>query len=263
MGQIYCKRYMRTAIAMTGRREAVFTRLRCKEWKCDACAKINAAEWRNHLSSRLPDVSDTWYLVTLTANGETRGHIESFESIRDNIDRLIKRVKRVFGDVEYARVYEKHPQSEAIHAHMIVSGLTPYVQNGYSVKHQAMAIGVLNRRSRWGCWAVKTWFKKVCPQCGMGFQIDVQKVPVEIAVRYLTKYMTKSLQNLNIRNLRHVQVTRGIGSPENAGNDLLWETMAYITAYSTPPGTVVTDVNTGKTIDNNFWEVKNFYPDED
>lgn len=260
---MFCKRYQRTAIAKTGAKTAIFTRLRCGEWDCEACAKINAAEWKEHLNARLPDVSQVWYLVTITARGDTRGFIESFTSIRNGIDRLIKRIKVIWGAIEYVRVYEKHPRSNAVHAHMIMSGLTPFVQNGFTVKHRPQTINVINRKSRWGCWAVKTWFKKTCPQLGMGQQIDVQEIPVSIAVRYVTKYLTKALQSLKIKGLRHVQVSKGIGSPKTPENDLEWQTQAYITADTVGHKTVIEDINTGKIIDgDNFWEHTNFYPDD-
>lgn len=260
---MFCKRYIRTAIAMTGTKTAVFTRLRCGEWDCEACSKMNASEWRKHLNERLPDVSPEWYLITITARGDTRGHLESFTSIRNGIDALVKRIKRVFGKIEYVRVYEKHPQSVAVHAHIIMSGLSPYVAVGHSAKHRPMAIGVLKREHRNGVWAVKTWFKKVCPQLGMGQQIDVQMVPVLIAVRYVTKYLTKALQSLKIRGLRHVQVTRGIGSPKTPENGLEWQTQAYIVPSTVGPKTVIADINTGKILDgDNFWEHTSFYPDD-
>jgi hypothetical protein len=260
---MFCKKYLKVAHAMTDHREAVFSRLRCKQWDCDACSKINAQIWRDHLNARLPEISQTWYLITITARGDTRGHIESFTSIRDNLDRLLKRIRVIWGDIEYVRVYEKHPDSEAVHAHMIMCGLTPFVQNGFTVKHRPQTINVINRKSRHGCWAVKTWFKFACNECGMGFMIDVKEIPVLVAVRYVTKYLTKDLQGLKIRGLRHVQVSDGIGGPEKAGKDLNWVVGAYITAYSTPAGTKMTDLNTGKIIDNDFWEANSFYPNDD
>ena len=261
----YCKRYSKVAYATTGPKGAVFTRLRCKQWTCDFCAAKNASIWRMHLKEKLPEISDTWYLVTLTAPEDKRGRLESLESIRSGIDALIKRIRRVWGnDIEYVRVYEKHPSSNAIHAHMVMSGITDFVQNGFSVKHRPMSIGVINRKSRHGVWAVKSWFKINCRSLGMGYMADVQKIMDNVigVMWYVTKYLTKDLQGIDVPYLRHVQTTRGIGAPgfkEGHG----WNVAMFIEARMFPPNARITDLNTGEIIDNNYWERHGYYPIED
>lgn len=260
----YCTKYIKCAYHVTGHREAVFTRLRCKMWACDYCSKKNASIWRAFLNQRLPDISSEWWLVTLTASSLTRGALESLTNIRDNLERLYKRIKAVFGSIEFVRVYERHPSSLAIHAHLIMSGLAPYVANGFSVKHRPMAIGVSSRAARCGYWSVRTWFKKVCQECGMGYIVDVKLLTGEVsfAVWYVTKYLTKSQQDLHVPYLRHVQTSGGIGGPKTEKQE--WKTCAYITSEMFQAGTRVIDLNTGFVVDNNFWEEKGntFYPKE-
>jgi len=258
-----CKNYLKIAHTSIGHKEALITRLRCKQWTCDACARKNASIWRFWLVKRLPEVSDEWWLMTLTSPGGIRGHEESLEQIRKNIDRLIKRMGRVFGKVEYVRVFEKHKTSEAVHAHFILTGITPYVVVGYSVKFQPVAYGVMSRSGRTGFWAVRTWLKKVCQEIGMGKIADVRKIVGDTAkaAYYITKYLTKDMQGIHIAYLRHVQVTRAIGKPK-IDDEYDWQPASYITTYTFEPGTRVTDINTGFIIDNNYWEVKGFYPDE-
>lgn len=259
----FCKKYMKVAWNVTGHRTAVFTRLRCKQWSCEFCATRNAWLWREHLKQRLPEISGEWWLITFTANENTRTRAQSMANIRDHLDRLFKRVRRVFGAIEYVRVYERHPTSEAVHAHLIMSGIAPYVALGYSAKLKPMAIGVLNRNARNGIWSVKTWFKINARECKMGYMVDVQLIDgePERAIWYVTKYLTKSLQDLHEKGLRHVQTTKGIGSPE-LEKQSGWETGAYITTYTFEAGTKVIDLNTGFVIDNDFWEIKGFYPDD-
>lgn len=260
-----CKKYIKVAYAIVGHKEALFTRLRCGMWKCDFCAEKNANEWRYWLMKKIPEISPSWWLITLTANEKTRTMLQSFNNLRSNIDRLIKRIRRVFGlPIEYVRVYERHPTSEAIHVHMIMHGLTPYVAVGCSAKHQPMAIGVLTRGSRAGYWTVRTWFKNVCREFGMGYMADVQHIKNDAlkAVWYVCKYLTKAQQDIDLPYLRHVQVTDGIGSPKY-DKSYDWTPVSYITARTFPePNTRITDIDTGEIIDNSYWENKGFYPDE-
>lgn len=241
------------------------TRLRCKQWTCDYCALKNANTWKYWLIKRLPEVSSEWWLVTITAHRNTRSQALSLANIRTKIDTLIKRVKRVFGDdIEYVRVFEKHPTSEAIHAHIIMSGLEPYVVRGCSSKLRPMAIGTSTRHGHVGTWSVKTWFKKTCQELGMGMMADVQLINDEPAraAHYVCKYLTKDQQAFHVAHLRHVQVTQGIGKPQFDA-EYTWQPASYITTYTFPEGgTKVTDIDTGFVIDNNYWERKGFYPDD-
>lgn len=259
-----CLKYIRVAFASTGHKEAVFTRLRCKQWTCPACARMNASLWRNWLLKRLPEVSDDWFLITLTANENTRTRDLSMDNLRIHLDAFFKRVKRVFGAIEYARVYEPHPTSDAVHVHIIIAGLAPYVAVGQSVKLRPMAIGVLNRSGRNGVWSLKTWVKINARELKMGYIADAKRLTgdVRFVALYITKYLTKDQGSLHVKGLRHVQVTSGIGSPTNKGNDLDWSTASYIVATMFDPNTAITDLNTGRVINNDYWEEKGFYPDE-
>lgn len=259
-----CKLYRKVAFSHTGPKEAIFTRLRCKQWSCPFCAKKNASIWRAFLKEKLPSVSDEWWLVTFTAHPNLRTKELSLANIRDNFDTMLKRIKRVFGKVEYVRTYEKHPTSQALHMHVIMSGLSPYVAIGYSVKLQPVAYAVLKRTGRNGVWAVRTWFKKIAQEVHMGYICDVRPLEGDIsrAVWYVTKYLTKEQQNINVKGLRHVQTTRLIGSPQSAG-DKIWSVAPYIVPTMFAPNTSVVDLNTGEVIDNNYWEQHSFYPYED
>lgn len=186
------------------------------------------------------------------------------DNIRSVLDTFFKRVKRVFGEIEYVRVYEKHPTSQAIHCHVIICGLAPYVAMGVSSKMRPMAIAVLRRNSRNGVWTVKTWVKKTANELGMGYIADIKRLEgsPEQAAFYVTKYLTKAQEELHVKGLRHVQVTKGIGSPPKV-EDNAWQTAVYIVAKMFAPNTSISDINTGKVIDNNYWEEHSFYPYED
>lgn len=259
-----CKLYKRVAYAHTGHKEAIFTRLRCKQWSCEYCAKKNASIWRAHLKQRLPEISEEWYLVTFTAHSKTRSKQASLENLRGNLDILFKRVKRVFGCISYVRTFEKHPTSNALHAHYIVSGLAPFVALGCSSKLQPCAIGILSRPYRDGIWSLQTWFAETCFDVGIGYIVDVRMIEgdVERAIWYVTKYLTKEQQGINVKGLRHVQTTRDIGSPKG-DKELEWHTASYIVSHTFAPNTKIEDLNTGRIIDNSYWEIHDVYPWDD
>lgn len=261
-----CKRYLKVAYAVTGHKSAVVTRLRCKQWACEYCAEKNARIWQYWLVKRLPEISPDWFLITLTANENTRTTLASLENLRNGIDALIKRMKRVWGDdIEYVRVFEKHPTSQAIHVHIIMTGITPYVVHGCSVKLRPMAIGVTNRTGHRGTWSLTTWLKINARALKMGYIAHSKQLEGDpkTAAFYLTKYLTKDMQAIDVPYLRHVQVTKGIGSPQFE-KTYDWVPVSYITARTfDEPNTQVKDIDTGEIIDNRYWEVYSFYPQSD
>jgi len=259
----FCPNYRKVAFSIDGPKEAAMTRLRCKQWSCEFCRQENAKIWYMFLKDKLPKVSDTWYLVTLTAHESERTTHESLANIRTHIDALIKRAKRVFGDLEYVRVYERHPSSQAIHSHFIMAGLSPYVAIGCSVKLQPMAIGVLSRHRREGVWSVKSWFKITARSLKMGYMADVQIIvgSIEDVIRYVVKYLFKD-QGIDIPYLRHVQTTKGIGSPQFE-SDKLWQAALYLEARMFPANTQIKDLNLGVIIDNDYWEHDRLYPKDE
>lgn len=260
----HCKLYKKVAFSHTGEKLAIFTRLRCKQWSCPDCAKKNAWIWKEYLKEKLPNVSDNWWIVTLTAHPNTTTEQGSIDNLRRNIERLIKRAKRVFGKLDYCRTFERHPTSRRIHAHFIIAGLSPFVVFSINRKHKRIATASQIRTSRVGTWSVRTWFKKVAQECKIGQICDVQHIAndLNLAIRYICKYLTKSQQDLNTKGLRHVQTTRNIGSPHSEG-DKIWQTASYITARHFEPNTQIKDLNTGRTIDNDYWEKHSFYPYDD
>lgn len=259
-----CKLYKKVAFAHTGPKEAIFTRLRCKQWSCPSCAIKNASIWRAFLKERLPDVSKTWWLLTLTAHPNTTTAQSSLNNIRQNIERLLKRAKRVFGALSYVRTFERHPTSARIHAHFIVSGLQPFVERGHSRKGVETFRGVSSRDRKRGIWAVKTWFKINAQECQIGMICDVRLIAGDVvsAVLYVCKYLTKALQDLDCKGLRHVQTSRDIGSPKT-DTEHIWSTAAFITARMFEANAKIVDLQTGEIIDNNHWEKHSFYPHED
>jgi len=259
----FCPRFVNCAYTHVDKHSALFTRLRCKQWSCDFCAQKNQSIWAAFLIDKLPEVADEWWLVTLTAHSKLRTAELSLKNIRDNIDRLMKRVKRVFGDVQYVRVYEKHPTSEARHAHFIMCGLSPFVATGCSVKLKPMALAITQRSGKTGAWSLKTWFKKVAQECSLGYMVDVSGTISHTGkvVSYVVKYLTKSQQDLTEKGLRHVQTSRKIGAPKTT-SDYTWKVVSFVTALDFLPGQTLTDLQTARAVDADYWGEMDVYPPE-
>lgn len=259
----FCPRFVNCAYTHVDKHTALFTRLRCKQWSCEFCAQKNQSIWAAFLIDRLPEVADTWWLVTLTAHSKLRTAELSLKNIRDNIDRLMKRVKRVFGEVQYVRVYEKHPTSEARHAHLVLSGLSPYVVPGCSVKLRPCFLAVEERSGTRGTWSVKTWFKKNAQECNLGYMVDISQAISHTGkvVSYVVKYLTKSQQDLSEKGLRHVQTSRKIGSPKS-DTEYSWKVVSFVTARDFTSAQVVTDLQSGQAIPDDYWNEQDVYPPE-
>lgn len=245
-----------------GRKDTVlFTRLRCKMWDCDYCAAKNQAIWRAFLYSKMPEISDNWWFMTLTAHSRMREQQASYKNLQHGIDVMMKRMRRVFGEIDYVRVFEKHPTSEALHAHLCISNLTPFVVGG---AHKNLAYGYLAITARGkgdGSWSLKTFVKKTAQECRIGYMADCQSLNDNYAVHYATKYLTKAAQEIEIKGIRHVQTTRNIGAPSSESNRI-WKVGSYVTARDFKAGETLLDMQTGETIPPEYWSEFDVYPPE-
>jgi len=263
-----CKRYKKVAWAKTAPKEGLFTRLRCKQWGCPDCADMNRVMWQKFLMEKLPQIADEWWMITLTAHSDTRTPWSSATNIRIHLDALFKRMRRIWPDFQYARIYEKHPTSQAVHCHIIACGLSPFVQKYLTKKKRPAFRPVWERSGKKGTWTIKTWMKKSAQDLGMGYMADVSpprdatEHAIFYAVKKITDYTTKQAQDLHVPGLRHVQTSRKIGSPKSEGG-LDWTVGSYLSPRSFEAGSRVTDLNTGFMIDNNFWEIHGHYPWDD
>lgn len=258
----FCTHYPLCAYARVSAHRVLFTRLRCGQWSCEYCALKNRDIWRAHLLDTLPRISDHWWFITLTAHEHLRSATASLKNIRENLDKLFKRLRRIFKHVHYVRVYEKHPTSEARHAHLVACGLSPFIARDVSRTKAITFTPLLERQAHRGTWSIRTWFKKTARECGMGYQVDCQKIDNPGAsIGYVTKYLTKSFQDLHEKGLRHVQTSREIGNPKTEVV-YSWKVVSFVTARDFLPGDVVCDCQTGEVIDSAYFEEHDFYPIE-
>lgn len=191
-------------------------RLRCKSWQCEYCSKKNRELWRSHLKKRIGKIGGSWWFITLTAHEQNRSPGTSLSNLRSNLDRLFKRIKRVWGRVDYVRVYETH-ETGAFHAHMVVQGLSARVQRYVAANGQEYfrPTDIQRGHGNWGC---QTWFRRNARQIGMGYMVDAKMVQtIPEVVNYITKYMTKDAQAFYVKGLRRIQTSQRIGAANPRG----------------------------------------------
>jgi len=256
----FCPKFNFIVWKQQSQNSIVMTRLRCKSWQCDHCAKINRDMWRSHLKKRISKLGGDWWFITLTAHENIRTPAGSLDNIRKNLDRLFKRVKRVWGKIEYVRVYEKHIKG-AFHVHIIMSGLSARVRRFYARNRQVHYKPVDTETGK-GTWGVQTWFKRNCREIGLGYM--VQAVWLESTtktVNYICKYLTKACQDFYERYLRRIQTSQGIGSPFERGSGD-WNVVTSI--WRGMLGDCeLTDLNLKMTIPKSYWHDNIVYPKRD
>lgn len=254
----FCSFFSLVVFKETTPEVVVMQRLRCKSWSCPHCAKVNRQNWSQHLSRRLPRVAPDWWFVTLTAHENTRTPENSLNNIRSSIDRLFKRLRRIFEHVEYVRVFEVHKKG-AFHAHLAISGLSDRVQrhtarNGvqfYRPTDQVKGVGNLS---------IRTWFRKTCRSLGMGYMVDVQRVGnLRDVVRYIVKYLTKEAQSFTCKNLRRVQTSQRIGGLSSYGSGG-WQVKARVFRTDVPNGGRVWDADRRTFVPDDYWRDNLTYP---
>lgn len=243
----FCVRYARVAWSHQPDNLCLFTRLRCKQWDCEYCAKKNRQIWHAFLSGQLPIVADNWWMITLTAHSRMRSKEASYKNLQRGIDIIMKRIRRIWADIDYVRVFEKHPTSDALHAHLLVSNLTAFVVPGCNKNLQRTFCGALVRAGHTGVWSVRTWLKKTAQECQIGYQAEVEECRDEYAIWYVTKYLSKAGQQIDVKGLRHVSTSRRVGSPQ-VESVHRWEVGNFITPMDVSKNEKLLDLQTGDRI---------------
>lgn len=203
----------------------VLARVRCKQWSCPHCAEINRHMWYIHIMRGIDALikSGDYPLIlfaTFTAHESAHKAQDkagaSIKNLRQPIKKLLDRLrlvaKRAGGNLEYVRVYEAH-YSGAIHAHMLV--FMPDTSEITFTKR-----GVAKLRQRDGKFKR---FKDVMRRYGAGYMVDVKRVRSDYhagqVVAYVTKYLTKSAQDIPVKGLRRIVASRAFGAIANMQDD--------------------------------------------
>lgn len=231
MVYLFCPAFSGIAVKseLTEDDKKLLVRLRCKSWSCEFCSVGNRKRWQAFLLDVLPAISEVWSFHTLTlpawlhnADFEAEDKtIASLSLIRGNWDKLMKRIKRQLGSVEYFRCFEMH-QSGVLHVHLLLSHHIPEDEL-HTVKK--------GKPSQYTYWR---WLKDNAPECGFGFMTSSENLQEATqAVGYTTKYMTKEdlfySDMLSKYRIRRFQSSQGIGSQEAWGkSEDFWEMRTFI-----------------------------------
>lgn len=191
-------------------------RLRCKQWSCEYCAKANQSMWRNHLLKTMTPLSDHWTMLTVTCIGEDHRNMVTLKRLMGNFDRLMKRLKRDYGRFEYVRVYEQHKSGE-FHMHILCGFQVQTCISDYCYDEQG--------RIKYVGETYQGMLSNVT-ECDLGKIFDCKPIIDETgnaqssvyAVRYISKYLTKSVGATMPKGTRRIQTSHKIGSPKITSN---------------------------------------------
>jgi len=224
----YCPNFHALAVQefTTGMDKRIAVRLRCRMWTCEYCAVKNRLIWRARLLHHIAhsDLSK-WSWFTLTAHRYARGEQKSLANLRGAWDALIKRMKRKYGDFQYARVYEKHGDG-SYHIHAICS-----------LTFDDICIRVSRRNKKRTSYS--RWLQKTAWKLGIGMYTHAENVPQngiddvlvaqglsendQIGMRsgFVASYITKYIVKLDVQTkselgrIRHIQASkRWLKAPE-------------------------------------------------
>lgn len=152
-------------------KQVVYFRPACHKWDCPVCGEKNAYKARLRALTGYETLSDQgrkFDFLTLTPH-EKLTSSASIPVMAKAWNKLSVRIKRASQHHDYFLIPELH-QSGKLHFHALVSAQLK-----------------------------KKWWKDNGRSCGMGYQNDLQEVNEVGGVGgYLTKYLTKMLQNSNL-----------------------------------------------------------------
>lgn len=199
---LYCENFKALAVQKTEidhTREII--RLRCKQWTCPYCASKNREIWRAKLIHHISVRKGDWCWFTLTAHGKKRGAEKSLANLRGAWDTVMKRMKRKYGDFEYARIYEKHADG-SYHIHAIASFNFDDLRYRISRKDKTRT-------------SISSWLQKTAWELGIGMYTHADNiVQNELHSGYVASYITKYIVKLDtstkseLGRIRHIQTSQ-------------------------------------------------------
>jgi len=243
----------------TDTKRVVMARIGCGMWNCEVCAAKMRRKWITHLRKTLPELSGVWWLITFTAPPFVTTYEDSVERLRRGIDLFMKRARRIWQGIEYVRVYEKHETRTAIHAHIVIKGVTPYVSVAASRNGKLVFGAVSKRPQKNGFWGLRTFVKKIAVECDMGYIADAKIIPADKGIFYIAAYLNKDAQAFYMRHLRHIQTSQGIGSPKDKETGF-WYVGRRIFAHDIQGDEELYDSDRKAVVNNKFWKENEFYP---
>lgn len=256
---LFCPFFSLVVWKQTSTNQWTVVRLRCKSWQCEFCARKNRELWRSHLKKRIGRIGGSWWFITITAHEKKRTAATSLENLRDGLDKLLKRLRRVYGRIDYVRVYETH-KTGAFHAHLVVQGLSHRLVRLQAKNGEIyFRAGAPEKSER--TWSIRTWFRRNARALGMGYMVDVQAIDtIPQVVNYVTKYMTKDAQAFYVKGLRRIQASERIGAANPRGEGG-WSVGPHIYGGAVQWG-AIRDADLKIVIPPEYWKEHVIYPEK-
>jgi len=213
-------------------KRALITRANCDQWDCAECSVRMSARWvlRAEIGVRHYIGAGLHVDFTTIASHEKLASFEATEAVwRDAWPVLYAALKRRATHLEYFIVPEKHKDGR-MHVHAL-----------------------------WTADVTQKWLKDNARRRGLGYQAKVKRVAdAHQAVKYVTKYVGKSLGEKAPRHFRRVRVSQGwpdIPVPVTPLVGLKWEyvgtngALAVVMAECQAKHINMIDLKTGE-----FWD---------
>jgi hypothetical protein len=136
----------------------------CKKWSCPKCSKLKASGWQSIGMLGKPE-----RFITLTLRYRPdRTPRQQAERLKEAWPKLLQRIRRAFGSMEYMLVYELQKNGTP-HIHVLQRGC--YIPQG---------------------WLSKTWHELTKDS----FKVDVRAVKSDGDIsRYVCKYLSKTISD--------------------------------------------------------------------
>jgi len=194
-----CKRGGLLITYLYDEHRALVTDADCDSWKCPECSERLAVRWglRAEIGARrLIETGVALDFITLTSHEKLKTFEACEVAWRDAWHKLHHRLNKRSNVREYLLIPERHKDGR-MHAHAL-----------------------------WTFGVSRRWLKDNARACGLGYQADVKHVDEAYkAVRYVTKYIGKSLGEGVPSHFRRVRISSGwaeISQPVSEASAYTW-----------------------------------------
>lgn len=229
-------------------RDLLVARARCKMWSCPYCADVNRKQWRMRIYKAQDTLGEEWAFVTLTAHSKAHADGDTLNNLQNGWKRLSARMRRRWGTFAYVRVYERHESGEW-HWHMLVNFHFDDIRirkhkNGKETPYSPT-------------------LEKMARECSLGWYTHAENMrTVKGAAKYVTKYMSKSLEELP-KGIRRIQTSQNFPELTNE-SEYDWSIRAALYErdlfHIEDRGGEMVDVSTGDKITHSYFELDPVYP---
>jgi hypothetical protein len=227
-----CPYYSRIAIGSKPHSDALLTRLRCKQWTCPHCARINKRQWQRRLIEGLKLLGGVWSFWTLTHDLADTDLLKQRKHLSACWNRLLTKLRRHTSQkLAYVRVLEIGIRdTQRMHLHALIR-----LHIG-----DARLIVRLDGSEYW----TSDTYKPMIVSSGFGYIHDLRNVTTLVADRpvderaiyvssYVSKYMSKQDASIKYpKYTRRFSVSQNwpvLNHDEEFESDYEWQVAANLT----------------------------------